>query len=82
MRKNSDYFANNQLLLAENVGFEKYFCEKCDFCPFLGDFRHFWILFRQGVGRKTENGTDAKPRAEGACTLCRGAKEEKPAKQD
>ena len=52
MRKNSDYFANNQLLLAENVGFEKYFCEKCDFCPFLGDFRHFWILFRQGVGRR------------------------------
>ena len=31
---------------------------------------------------KTENGIDAKPRAEGACTLCRGAKEEKPAKQD
>ena len=31
---------------------------------------------------KTESGTDAKPRAEAACRLCRGAKEEKPAKQD
>ena len=31
--------------------------------------------------RKTENGTDDKPRAEGACTLCRGAKEEKPSKR-
>lgn len=41
MRKNSDYFANNQLLLAENAGFEKYFYEKCNFCPFLDDFRHF-----------------------------------------
>ena len=53
MRKNSDYFANNQLLLAENVGFEKYFCEKCDFCPFLGDLGHFASLFRQGDGRVT-----------------------------
>ena len=33
------------------------------------------------VKRKTESGTDDKPRAEGACTLCRGAKEEKPAQQ-
>ena len=41
--------------------------------------------------RKTENfcfsfgaksGTDDKPRAEGACALCRGAKEEKPTKWD
>ena len=29
-----------------------------------------------------KNGTDAKPSAEIACKLCRGAKEEKPAKQD
>jgi exonuclease VII large subunit len=32
--------------------------------------------------RKTENGTDAKPRAKAACRLCRGAKEEKPTKWD
>ena len=49
MRKNSDYFANNQLLLAENVGFEKYFCKKCDFCPFLGDFSEFCLFVRPPV---------------------------------
>ena len=35
------------------------------------------IFFRFSLGVK--NGSDAKPRAEGACTLCRGAKEQKPA---
>ena len=55
-------------------------------------FYHFYHFYHGGgwsdkndKKRKTENGkrrTDDKPRAEGACTLCRGAKEEKPAKQD
>ena len=31
---------------------------------------------------QTENGSDDKLRAECACTLCRGAKEQKPAEQD
>ena len=49
-RKNSDYFANNQLLIAKSALLEKYFCRKCDFCPILGDLGHFAILFRGGVG--------------------------------
>ena len=40
------------------------------------------ILLEHLVLRETENGTNAKPSAEIACKLCRGAKEEKPAKQD
>ena len=49
VRKNSDYFANNQFLLAKNVNLEKDFCKECDFCLFLGDFSHFVKSFRQGV---------------------------------
>ena len=40
-----------------------------------GKRKTFVFRFTLGV----ENGTDAKPRAGCACTLCRGAKEEKPA---
>ena len=51
MRKNSDYFANNQLLPLKIGLSGKFFFGKCDFCPFLGDLGHFATLFRQGDGR-------------------------------
>ena len=35
-----------------------------------------------GFRLELENGTDDKPRAEAACRLCRGAKEEKPTEWD
>ena len=40
------------------------------------------FLTRDAIEKLTESGTDAKPRAEAVYRLCRGAKEEKPAKQD
>jgi len=50
-RKYSDYFANNQLLLAKSSILENVFCNKCDYCPFLGDFSYFDIACRHPVGR-------------------------------
>ena len=41
-------------MLLKNALFGNLFREKCDFCPFLGDFSHFAKSFRQGVG--VENG--------------------------
>ena len=40
------------------------------------------LLTRDTIETLTESGTDAKPRAKAVYRLCRGAKEEKPAKQD
>ena len=49
MRKNSDYSSNNQLLASENDLFGCYFSQKCDFYPFLGDFRQFCLIVRPPV---------------------------------
>ena len=55
MRKNSDYSSNNQLLQSKFSVLENVFRQKCDFCPFLGDFSEFCLVVRPPVEQLSHN---------------------------